>query len=731
MSFFPEGTFYGLGLMSKSLTSFQYAENITADNIANVNTPGASKQQVILGQAAPIVGSPGYAAHVDGTVGDGVIVAEVQRIHSNSYDALFRGASSSQNYFQTQQQNLEAVQSAFGDPNSGVSAQFTAFQAAINQLVSQSSSGQSTAVNENVLTQAQTLANSLNSASATVTQQEAQVQQQAGTIVQTVNGILDQIAALNGQIRSSTAAGDSPNTYADQRDNLIDQLSQYLSTQTAIQPDGSTLVTVNGQALVNDQVVYHLASPVIGSASNGAPTFKIDFATNPPASNSAPGIPLGSGQLAGLADLYNNKLSVYGTQLDQFASSLANEVNRITTSSYTVNGQAGTALFQPIVATLPITAANIKAGITDPSQLPTAMVSTAAGSLVQPLNSVNNSVDTSALIDGNTSLANPPAADVPGPGGTNGALTITLDNGTVSSTFNYNTNSLVPGANATSIDQFITNFNAGHFGVTASFDTSSQRIVFARDPSNEDLVLRAKQGNNLSTPDFTINDVPNGGGGAGILSALGASGINGVNQNATNAFGPANAGTANALVTMFASNVGVPALQFGSGAGVTATAGTPITVQIPQNTSYTNKVSVGQVLTIDAQPGGAAPQENVAVTAVSFANGIESVTFTPANNHPTANFSITSAQTQTLGQFYGAFVTQVGLDTQTAKTGTTTQTSLASNIDSVRQGIAGINIDEETQNLIKYQSAYTAAAHTINVLNQTLQTVITSLGVGQ
>jgi len=723
--FAPQGTFFGLGLMSTSLDAFQYAENVTSDDISNVNTPGASRQNVLLTEAAPIVGTIGFPAHVPGTVGDGVTVATIQRIHSNSYDELFRGASSSQNYFQTEQQQLQAVQSSFGDPNSGVNAQYTAFQAAVNQLVAQGASGQSTSINQNVLQQAQGLANSLNSAAATVSQQEAQVMAQAGTAVTTVNGILDQIAALNGQIRASTAAGDSPNTYADQRDYLIDQLSQYLSTQTSVQADGSTLVSVNGQALVNDTVAYHLSQPVIGTALNGAPVFKIDFTSTPPpnASNNT-GIPLGSGQLAAMADLYNNKLVVYGQQLDQFASSLANETNRITTAGYTAGGQAGAALFQPIVSTLAITAGNIKCGISDPAQLPTALANTEAGSLVVPLNSANNTVDTFANFTNNASLANPPAA------GLVGTLTITVDG--VVQTFNYNTNA---GQNSDNINDFVTNFNAAHVGVTASFDPSSQKIVFARDPTNEDLALRGAQQANAETPDFTIADSlwTAGTPAASLVGVLGAQNLGtapnvGVNQNAGNAFGPADLGVARWLVTMFNSNVGVPALEFTSPAA--AVANVPITVQIPPNNIYSNQVQVGQVLTIDATKGGGPPQENVTVSAISFNGGIESITFTPTLAHA-ANFTITSAQTQTLGQYYGNFVTKVGLDVQTATTGTNTQTTLANNINQVRQSISGINLDEETQNLIKYQSAYTAAAHTINVLNQILQTTINSLGVGQ
>ncbi len=718
MSFFPQGTFFGLDLMSTSLQSFSIAENVTSDNISNVNTPGASRQQVDLTQQTPLVGPPFMATHVPGTAGQGAIVSQIARIHSDAFDSLFRGASSSQNFFQTQQTQLQGIQAQFGDPNAGIGVQFGAFQTAIAQLVSQAGSGSPATPRANVLAQAQALASALGTASTAIDTAKVQTLQQGASLVTKVNGILDQIAALNGQIRASTAVGDNPNTFADQRDFLIDQLSQYLATQTSIQSDGSTLVTVNGQALVNDTIAYHLANPVVGQANNGTQAFKIDFATNPAASATQPGIPLGSGQLAALQDLYNNKLTVYGTKLDQFASSLANEVNRTTQSAYDQNGQPGTALFQPIVAALPITAGNIKSAITDPSQLPVSLVNTNAGSLVVPLNAANNTVDTSQQLLNNGSLANPPAAALIG------TLTVNVD-GTVN-TFNYNTTA---GSNSDTINKFITNFNASHFGVTASFDTASQRIVFARDPQNEDLVLRGKQQANPQTPAFTITDsnFVAGAPAASLLGVLGASGINAVQQDNTNAFAASDNGAANAITKAFQNNVGIPALETTS--GVAAVANVPITVALPAGVS---NVQVGQVLTIDAQPGGAAPQENVVVSSISVnpLTGIESVTFTPAVNHA-ANFTITSAQVQTLQQFHGQLITQVGLDTQTAITGAASQTSLAKNIDNVRQSIAGINLDEETQNLIKYQNAYQAAAKTIATLNTLLGTIINGLGVGQ
>ena len=66
-----------------------------SDNIANVNTPGASRQQAILTEASPITGTIGFPAlTMPGTVGDGVLLGSILRVHQDSYDALFRNASS-------------------------------------------------------------------------------------------------------------------------------------------------------------------------------------------------------------------------------------------------------------------------------------------------------------------------------------------------------------------------------------------------------------------------------------------------------------------------------------------------------------------------------------------------------------------------------------------------------------------------------------------------------------
>ena len=515
-------SFFGLSIAGSALAAFQEAENVASDDISNVNTAGASRQDAIITPQAPVTGSPpGNPTNIlNGTLGDGVIVSQIQRVHDNTYDALFRGASSSQNYYSVQMNQLQATQGTLSEPTGGINDTFTAFQTAVQQL---QNGPADPSAREGVITSAGQLVSAVTNTGQAIITQQAQVIIQAQGIVKHVNTLIDQIAQLNGEIRSSTAAGNNPNTYQDERDNLIDQLSQYLSTQTSIQANGSTLVTVGGQALVNDTTAYHLAQPVIGTNSSGVPTLKIGFVFDPnPLNPNA--IPLGQGQLAGLVDLYNNKLSPYLNTLNSFTSGLATEVDRVTTSSYDQNGVAGLGLFQPIVGSLAISSTNIKVGISQATQVTAALASTQNGTIINPVNSANLTVDTSSSIINNPALQNSPAALIAG------TLTVNVDG--INENLTYST---TPGAaqiDASTIDNFISTFNAQQIGVTASYDSTAQKVVFSRDSNNESQAFRAQDGY-APTPSFTISDsnvpTPAAAGLSGsILGVLGAAGLAGV-----------------------------------------------------------------------------------------------------------------------------------------------------------------------------------------------------------
>jgi flagellar hook-associated protein FlgK len=324
-------------------------------------------------------------------------------------------------------------------------------------------------------------------------------------------------------------------------------------------------------------------------------------------------------------------------------------------------------------------------------------------------------------------------------------LTVTVNG--VNQTFAYSTNPAVnpPGTppatpgNATTIDQFITSFNGAQLGVTASYDTVGQSIVFARDPNNTSLASRAaqQQAGTPTSPSFSITDsnvptvpAPQGVVATSLLQAVGATNIDGVTLDSSNAYGPSDNSAANALIKLFTLPVGVGSLQttIGSIASGTIPGIATITAPAANPTAYAT-IEVGQQLTIDA---GLPTQENVTVTAIDRNTGSFTAAFTQAHLTtlplplpPAVPSSITTTPTETLGAAYSSLVGLMGLDLSTATTASATQTNLASSIDATRQSVDGINLDEETQNLLKYQNAYDAAAKTINVINTLIQTALT------
>lgn len=708
-------SFLGINIAGSALEAYQTAEDVTAQNVANVQTPGASRQMVELGQLPPITGLPGYPTQLNpGQQGTGVLVTQIKRVHQDSYDALFRGAASSQNFYSSQSGILNAVQAGFGEPSNGINAAFANYQTSMQTLAN---NPQGQAEEQGVLTAANGLVSEITNSNAALRTALTQTQTQATGLITTINNTIDQIAQLNSEIRAATAVGNNPNTYLDQRDHLIDQLSTYLPTATFIQADGSTLVTVDGQALVNDAVTYHLATPIVGTNPNGTIALQVDFVT-PPNPVNPPAINITGGQLGGLLDTYNNKLLPYGNQLNDFVNALASESDRLTQAGYDSTGTPGGQMFSPVVAALPVSAGNIQVGILTPSEVPTSLATTAAGNLVLPLNAGNTTVDTTGLINTNATLANPPPL-----AGVAGTLTINVDGIVPPQTFAYNT---AAGGNSTTIDAFINSFNGTHLGVTASYDAVSQRVVFARDPTNIDAIHRAAMAASPAggtTAAFTITDnqtpvgTPQpalGTPATGILEAFGADGINGVQQDNTNALGLTNGAAVNAMLTLFSSDFGVPALQTTSPTVIAP----GVNTISPAAVGGFAQLNVGDVLTLD---GGLPAQENVTITAINRFTG--TITFTAANAH-LAGVTITSAQVQPLQKYYANLIANMGQDAANATTGVSTQTSLSTSIDQVRQSTDGINIDEETQNLVKFQNAYGAAAHLMSILSTMLEEAI-------
>lgn len=77
---------------------------------------------------------------------------------------------------------------------------------------------------------------------------------------------------------------------------------------------------------------------------------------------------------------------------------------------------------------------------------------------------------------------------------------------------------------------------------------------------------------------------------------------------------------------------------------------------------------------------------------------------------------------------YGGLVADVALQSSRAQTGVNTETILLNQATAARDNLAGVNLDEEAADLIRYQQAYQAAAQIISVAEQLFQSLLNATG---
>ncbi|MBT3922436.1 MAG: flagellar hook-associated protein FlgK [Nitrospina sp.] len=83
--------------------------------------------------------------------------------------------------------------------------------------------------------------------------------------------------------------------------------------------------------------------------------------------------------------------------------------------------------------------------------------------------------------------------------------------------------------------------------------------------------------------------------------------------------------------------------------------------------------------------------------------------------------------TFTFDEFYGSIVSTVGIESFSSQSTYSQQEGILLQLNTRRESISGVSIDEEMINMIKFQQAYNAAARLIGVVDELLDTVISQV----
>ncbi len=236
---------------TSALLAFQRAMATISHNVANANTPGYSRQQVLLSARPGQFQSYGF-------VGTGVDVTSVQRMVNTMLTGQLQNSSSEMGRLTSLSGLADPLAQYFSGSDTGIAKPMSNF---FDSLQAVSSNPTSVAARQSFLGSAKSLANTFNQLQGQLQQADSQIDQTVTAGVASVNQLTTQIAALNQQISNQSNGGQPPNDLLDQRDQLVLQLSNQVGVTTTAGNNGALNVfTTGGQALVLGNQIQKLTT---------------------------------------------------------------------------------------------------------------------------------------------------------------------------------------------------------------------------------------------------------------------------------------------------------------------------------------------------------------------------------------------------------------------------------------------------------------------------------------
>ena len=243
-------TFFGLNIGTTGLYAAKSGLNITAHNVANIETEGYSRQ--VLKQSADM---PLSTNNRFGMLGSGVAVNEITQMRSQYYDEKYRSNNALLGMYESRSYFMNEVQSYLNEIElEGFTTTFDSMYDSLQELAKDPAN---LTVRTQVSNYAMSMCEYFNSLSTSLDQVQTECNYEVKNQVSRINSLATQVATLTKQINTVEIGGQNANDLRDQRANLIDELSEIVNvtvTEREIGTVGMTeyIVRLDGQLLVDN-----------------------------------------------------------------------------------------------------------------------------------------------------------------------------------------------------------------------------------------------------------------------------------------------------------------------------------------------------------------------------------------------------------------------------------------------------------------------------------------------
>lgn len=323
-----------LGIATSGLQVIQRALNTASNNIANVHTPGYSRQ---LDDMSPLptnkIGS--------GFVGNGVSIEATRRVIDQFTIDAFRNQTSNHALLSTFSTMLDDINDFIANPEIGVPAGLNTFFESLHQV----SNDPGSIVNRQLfLTNADSLARMFNDTYGHLSHAMKNADQQIIYAVNDINALAKSISEINVQITNLSNGTSQPLDLLDKRDQLLLDLSQYVNVSTVSNADGTLSVFIgNGQALVMGG-----NASTLSTQNNSSDPTKQDILLKNSASNQNITSNLSGGKLGAYLEIRDSILTTTINQLGSLALTLSSAFNEQHQLGIDLNGDLGGLLFKDV-----------------------------------------------------------------------------------------------------------------------------------------------------------------------------------------------------------------------------------------------------------------------------------------------------------------------------------------------------------------------------------------------
>jgi len=313
-----------LNIAKNALLSHQAAINLTGTNIANVNTPGYTRQRPVFNTS----------------FGQSVEVAGIERIYDRFLGTQISEQMHNLGYNEAKRDELSRIEIIFNETDGGgINELLGKFWSAWEDL-SANPSGQ--AERQALVSISQSLASMFRSYSSELLSVQDDANTRIADLVQQANGYLSDIADINSRIAGTEADDAGLNTLRDKRAELLSGLAEIIDFHYFEDSDGAISVFLsNGMPLVEGSQTWELDT-VTGENDN--PSFYDVVFKDDPDEEVINNV-ITSGKLAGFLEVRDTVVEGYMKSLNDLAASIVDKVNTQHKLGYDINQNLGEDFF--------------------------------------------------------------------------------------------------------------------------------------------------------------------------------------------------------------------------------------------------------------------------------------------------------------------------------------------------------------------------------------------------